>query len=165
MVPRPAFAPVPVYAGAPEGYAGLIAQARPAHSPVGTAQPPSIVSAYAPATPGPALADTPLPPEAGALPMKGEAKQAKGAATPDVLPPHRLARSEIGDTDPPVARKSAKKASHKAAKKAQGKASKRKASFAKESIHKHSKIVPKLAQKAHFPAKVTAHAGKKSKTP
>ena len=62
MVPRPAFDPVPVYAGAPEGYAGLIAQARPAHSPVGTAQPPSIVSAYAPATPGTALEDTPLAP-------------------------------------------------------------------------------------------------------
>ena len=165
MVPRPAFDPVPVYAGAPEGYTGLIAQARPAHSPVGTAQPPSIVSAYAPATPGTALEDTPLPPDAGALPMKGEARQAKGAATPDVLPPHRLARSEIGDTDPPVAGKAAKKASHKAAKKAQGKAPKRKASFAKASVHKHPEIAAKLANKAHFPVKVTAHAGKtKSKT-
>jgi len=166
MVPRPAFDPVPVYAGAPEGYAGLIAQARPAHSPVGTAQPPSIVSAYAPATPGTALEDTPLPPNAGALPMKGEAKQAKGAATPDVLPPHRLARTEIGDTDPPVARKTTKKASHKAAKKAQGEARGRKASFAKASIHKHSKFAPKFAKKVDFPAKATAHAGKtKSKTP
>jgi D-alanyl-D-alanine carboxypeptidase len=178
MVPRPAFDPVPVYAGAPEGYAGLIAQARPAHSPVGTAQPPSIVSAYAPATPGTALKDTPLPPDAGALPMKGGTKQAKGAATPDVLPPHRLARSEIGDTDPPVAGKAAKKASHKAAKKAQGKAPKRKASFAKASVHKYPKIAPKFAKQAHpaanfpakatvhFPAKATAHAGKtKSKTP
>src|SRR3984893_12933537 len=83
MVPRPAFDPVPVYAGAPEGYAGGIAQARPAHSPVGTPQPPSIVSAYAPATPGTALEDTPLRPDAGALPMKGEATQAKVTATPD----------------------------------------------------------------------------------
>jgi D-alanyl-D-alanine carboxypeptidase len=165
MVPRPAFDPVPVYAGAPEGYAGLIAQARPAHSPVGTAQPPSIVSAYAPATPGTALEDTPLPPDAGALPMKGAAKQARDAATPDVLPPHRLARSEIGDTDSPVARKAAKKISHKAAKKAQGKAPKWKASFAKASVHKHPEIAAKLANKAHFPVKVTAHAGKtKSKT-
>ncbi|MGH6801468.1 MAG: D-alanyl-D-alanine carboxypeptidase family protein, partial [Methylocella sp.] len=57
MLPRPAFDPVPVYAGAPEGYAGLIAQARPAHSPVGTAQPPSTVGAYAPATRGTALED------------------------------------------------------------------------------------------------------------
>ncbi len=166
MVPRPAFDPVPVYAGAPEGYAGLIAQARPAHSPVGTAQPPSIVSAYAPATPGTALEDTPLPPDAGALPMKGEARQAKGAATPDVLPPHRLARTEAGDTDPPVARKTTKKASHKASKKAQGKARGGKASFAKASVPKHSKIAAKLAKTAHFPVKVTAHAGKtKSKTP
>jgi D-alanyl-D-alanine carboxypeptidase len=167
MVPRPAFDPVPVYAGAPEGYVGLIAQARPAHSPVGTAQPPSIVNAYAPATPGTALEDTPLPPDAGAPPMKGEAKHAKSAATPDVLPPHRLARSEIGDTDPPVARKTTKKASHKASKKAQRG---RKASFAKASVHKHSKIAAKLANKAHptahFPAKTTAQAGKtKSKTP
>jgi D-alanyl-D-alanine carboxypeptidase len=166
MVPRPAFDPVPVYAGAPEGYVGPVAQARPAHSPVGTAQPPSIVSAYAPAAPGTALEDTPLPPDAGALPMKGEAKQAKGAATPDVLPPHRLARTEIGDTDPPVARKTTKKTSHKASKKAQGKAPGRKASFAKASAHNHSKIAAKFAKKAHFPTKATAHAGKtKSKTP
>jgi D-alanyl-D-alanine carboxypeptidase len=159
MVPRPAFDPVPVYAGAPEGYAGLIAQARPAHSPVGTAQPPSIVSAYAPATPGTALEDTPLSPDTRALPMKGEAKQAKGAAT-NALPPHRLARSEIGDRDRPVARKAAKKASDKAAKKAQGKTAKRKPSFAKARVHKHSKIAAKLAKKADFPAKATAHAGK-----
>jgi D-alanyl-D-alanine carboxypeptidase len=170
MAPRPAFDPVPVYSGAPEGYAGLVAQARPAHSPVGTAQPPSIVSAYAPATPGTALEETPLPPDAGALPMKGEAKQAKGAATPDVLPPHRLARTEIGDTDPPVARKTTKKASHKAAKKAHGKAPKGKASFANASVHRHSKIAAKLTKKAHptahFPAKATPHADKtKSKPP
>jgi D-alanyl-D-alanine carboxypeptidase len=166
MVPRPAFDPVPVYAGAPAGYAGLIAQARPAHSPVGTAQPPSIVSAYAPATPGTALEDTPLPPDAGALPMKGGARQAKGAATPDVLPPHRLARTEACDTDPPVARKTTKKASHKASKKAQGKARGGKASFAKASVPKHSRIAAKLAKTAQFPVKVTAHAGKtKSKTP
>jgi D-alanyl-D-alanine carboxypeptidase len=168
MVPRPAFDPVPVYAGAPEGYAGLIAQARPAHSPVGTAQPPGTVSAYAEATPGTGLEVTPLPPDAGALPMKGEAKQAKSAATP--VPPHRLARTEIGDTDPPVARKTTKKASHKASKSAQGKAHGRKASFAKASVPKHSKIAAKLANKAHptahFPAKATAHVNKtKSKTP
>jgi D-alanyl-D-alanine carboxypeptidase len=167
MVPRPVFAPVPVYAGAPEGYGGLIAQARPAHSPVGTAQPPSTVSAYAPAAPGTALEDTPLPPDARALPMKGAAKQAKTAATPDVLPPHRLARTETGDTDPLVARKTTKIASHKAVKKAHGKAPGRKASFAEASAHKHSKNAPKFAKKAHFPAaKATAHAGKtKSKTP
>ena len=166
--------PVPVYAGAPEGYAGLIAQARPAHSPIGTAQPPSSVSAYAPATPATALDDTPLPPDAGALPMKGEAKQAKSTAAPDVLPPRRLARSETGDPDPPAARKTPKKASkasHMAGKKAQGqahgKAHGSKASFAKASLHKHSKRAAKLAKKAEFPAtKAVAHAVKtKSKTP
>jgi D-alanyl-D-alanine carboxypeptidase len=160
MVPRPAFDPVPVYAGAPEGYAGLIAQARPAHSPVGTGRPPGTVSAYAATTPGTALEETPLPPDAGALPMKGAAKQAKGAATPDVLPPHRLARAEIGDTDPPVARKTTKTASHNAAKKVQRKAHGRKASFANASVDKHSKFTPKFAKKVRFPAKATAHAGK-----
>jgi D-alanyl-D-alanine carboxypeptidase len=170
MVPRPAFDPVPVYAGAPEGYSGVIAQARPAHSPVGTPQPPSIVSAYAPATPGTALEDTPLPPDAGALPMKGEAKHGKVAATPDVLPPHRLARTETGNADLPTARKTTKKGSHKAAKEAHGKVPGRKASFAKASVHKQAKFAPKFAKQAHpaahFPAKATAHAGKtKSKTP
>ena len=165
MVPRPAFAPVPVYIGAPEGYTGLIAQARPAHSPVGTAQPPGTVSAYAPAA-GTALEDTPLAPDAGALPMKGEARHANGAAMPDVLPPHRLARSETGDTDPPVARKTTKKASNKAVRKAQGKARERKASFAKASVAKHSKIAAKQAEKPHPTAKATPPAGKtKSKTP
>jgi D-alanyl-D-alanine carboxypeptidase len=170
MVPRPAFDPVPVFAGPPEGYAGAIAQARPAHSPIGTPQPPSTVSAYAPATRGTALEDTPLRPDAEALPMKGEAKQAKVGATPDVLPPHRLARTETGETDPPNARKTTKKASQKAAKKAQGKAPGRKASFAKASVHKHANFAPKFAKQAHptahFPAKAAAHAAKtKSNTP
>jgi len=167
MVARPVFInPVPVYAGAPEGYAGLVAQARPAHSPVGTAQPPETVSAYAPATPGTALEDTPLPPDAGALPMKGLAKQVKRAATPDVLPPHRLARTETGGADPPVFRKTTKKASHKASKIAHGKVPGRKSSFAKASVHNHSKFAPKFAKRAHVPAKTTVHAGTtKSKTP
>jgi D-alanyl-D-alanine carboxypeptidase len=166
MLRRPAFDPAPVYVGAPEGYAGPIAQARPAHSPVGTAQPPSIVSAYAPATPGTALESTPLAPDAGALPMKGEAEQARRAATPNVLPPHRLARKEVGDTDPSVARKTTKKALHKASIKAQGKATGRKASFAKARVHRHSKFAPRFAKKAHFPAKATTYAAKtKSKTP
>ncbi len=162
-VPRPAFDPVPVYVGAPEGYAGLIAQARPAHSPVGTAQPPETVSAYAATTPGTAFEDAPLLPDAGALPMKGEAKRAKGAATRDVLPPHRLTRTEPGDS--PVVRKTTKKAPHKASKKAQGKAP-GKPSFAKASVHKPSKNAPRFAKKAHFPAKSKAHAGKtKSNAP
>jgi D-alanyl-D-alanine carboxypeptidase len=160
---RPAFAPIPVYVGAPEGYAGVIAQARPAHSPVGTAQPPNTVSAYAPATPGTAPENTPLPPDAGALPMKGEAKQANGEAMPDAPRPHRVARTEVGDTDPPVARKTTKKASHK---KAQGKATRRKASFAKASVHNRPKFAPKFAKQAHFLAKATTHDGKtKSKKP
>jgi D-alanyl-D-alanine carboxypeptidase len=165
MLRRPAFAPIPVYVGAPEGYAGVIAQARPAHSPVGTAQSPGIVSAYAPATPRTALENTPLPPDAGALPMKGEAKQANSAATPDVLPPRRLARTEVGDTDPPVARKATKKALHRTSIKAQGKAIGRNASFAKAGVRKYSKSAAIFAKRTHVPAKATAHAGKiKSKT-
>ena len=155
MMPRPAFDPIPVYAGAPEGYAGVVAEARPAHSPVGTAQPPSIVSAFAAATPGTALEDTPLP-DARALPMKGATKQAKSAATPDVLPPHRLARTEPADSDPTTARKTTKKASDKAPKKAQGKAPGRKASFAKASGPKHPKFAAKLAQKVALPGESPA---------
>jgi D-alanyl-D-alanine carboxypeptidase len=173
MLRRPAFDPVPVYVGAPEGYAGPIAQARPAHSPLGTAQPPSIVSAYAPATPATALQNMPLRTDAAALPMKGEAKQANGAATPDVLPPHRLARKEVGDIDPPGARKATKKALqtkkalHKTSIKAQGKATGREGSVAKARVHKHSKFAPKFAKKPRFPAKAAMRAARttKSKTP
>ncbi|MGQ0446058.1 MAG: serine hydrolase [Beijerinckiaceae bacterium] len=171
-VPRPAFYPVPVYAGVPEGYAGVIAQARPGHSPVGTAQTPSVVSAYAPATEAAALDGTPLPPDAGALPMKGAAK--KATATPVVLPPRRLARSKTGDTDLAVARKTAKKAWHKTLKKTKGRVAGRKASSARAGVQNHAKFAPKIVENArstaHFaadiPAKVTAQTVQtKSKTP
>ncbi|MGH6842322.1 MAG: serine hydrolase [Methylocella sp.] len=152
-VPRPAFYPVPVYAGVPEGYAGVIAQARPGHSPVGTAQPPSVVSAYAPATAG-ALDDTPLPPDAGALPMKGAAK--KATATPGVVPPRRLARSETGDSDLPVARKAAKKAWHMSLKNARGKVAGRKASSARAGVQNHAKLAPKIVENAHSTARLAA---------
>lgn len=101
--------------------------------------------------------------------MKGLAKQAKRAATPDVLPPHRLARTGTGGADPPVFRKTTKNASHKASnasKIAHGKIPGRKASFAKASVPNHSKFAPKFAKRAHVPAKATVHAGTtKSKTP
>ena len=75
MVPAPAFDPVHVYVGPSPGYGGLVAQARPPHSPVGTSQSPASVTAYTPETPEPALAGTLLSPDAAALPMKGKVKQ------------------------------------------------------------------------------------------
>jgi D-alanyl-D-alanine carboxypeptidase len=76
MVPAPAFEPVPIYVGPPVGYGGLIAEARPPHSPIGTPHPPGTVSAYAPAAAS-ALGDTPLSPGPEALPMKGRVGKAK----------------------------------------------------------------------------------------
>lgn len=79
-IPRPAFAPVPVSLGAPEGYSGQIAQARPDHSPIGTPAPPSTVAAYA-ETPIPAEESRlPLAPAPEALPMKGQSAQMKAGA-------------------------------------------------------------------------------------
>ncbi len=81
MVPRPAFNPVPVAIGVSPGYAGLVAQARPPHSPIGTAAPPETVTAYA-ATEAQPSGDisTPLPPVPYALPMKGRAAHAQRPA-------------------------------------------------------------------------------------
>jgi len=64
------FNPVPVFVGAPAGYSGLIAQARPPHSPIGTEPPPELAAAYT-ASKTEAVA-TPLKPDTSALPMKGQ---------------------------------------------------------------------------------------------
>gem|GEM_PF-1028686 len=72
LAPPPNFAPVPVYIGRAPGYIGPVAQARPAHSPVGTEPPPEAASAYA--APLPTLDSakaTPLAPDPSALPIKG----------------------------------------------------------------------------------------------
>jgi D-alanyl-D-alanine carboxypeptidase len=66
------FQPVAVYVGAPQGYNGLIAQARPPHSPVGTEPPPETADAYAAKTQGLENSATPLKPDVAALPMKGK---------------------------------------------------------------------------------------------
>ncbi len=81
LVPAPSYDPVPVSIGAPDGYAGAIAQARPAHSPVGTEPPPGTASAYA-AVKEPTLAEggSPLQPDAGAIPLKLRGKHARQAA-------------------------------------------------------------------------------------
>lgn len=74
MVPAAEFDPVPVYVGPPPAYGGLVAEARPPHSPIGTPLPPESISAYASAEPEAGAGDAPLSPDAAALPLKGRAK-------------------------------------------------------------------------------------------
>jgi D-alanyl-D-alanine carboxypeptidase len=71
-IPNPVVDPVPVHIGAEPGYAGLIAQARPPHSVIGT-EPDSVAAiAYAPPVAATGLAaGSPLHPDANALPLKG----------------------------------------------------------------------------------------------
>jgi D-alanyl-D-alanine carboxypeptidase len=81
MVPRIDYDPVPVYVGAPEGYAGLVARARPAHSPIGTEGPPETVQAYASSAKSAFGKDgAPLLPDHAALPMKGQRRPVRGAS-------------------------------------------------------------------------------------
>ncbi len=65
--------PVPVHVGAEPGYAGLVAQARPPHSPLGTEPDPAAI-AYAPS---PAVAGSPLGVDPTALPLRGRARIAR----------------------------------------------------------------------------------------
>ncbi len=75
LVPQLAYDPVPVYVGAAEGYFGLVARARPAHSPIGTEGPPETVQAYAATGRSPLEAEgSPVAPDHSALPMKGPMK-------------------------------------------------------------------------------------------
>jgi D-alanyl-D-alanine carboxypeptidase len=163
LVPRPSFDPVPVFIGAPSGYAGLIAQARPAHSPLGTPPPPGTVSAYAPT---PVRSETeeagaPLSPDAAALPMKSSAKRTKVVAAERHGAHHRHgARTEIGsnESDAPAPSKKAKKGERNKA--AAKKASAKEAKATKAKTQSHSKATPKLAGKEHPAAKAAAHAEK-----
>ncbi|MGO9133608.1 MAG: serine hydrolase [Methylovirgula sp.] len=68
LMPQPVFDPVSVYLGPAPGYQGPVAQARPAHSPVGTEPPPEAASAYAEPKETPEA--SPLKPDPGALPLK-----------------------------------------------------------------------------------------------
>jgi D-alanyl-D-alanine carboxypeptidase len=75
MVPRVDVDPVPIYVGAPNNYAGLVARARPAHSPIGTEGPPETVHAYATEDrTGFGTGGVPIVPDHSALPMKGQKK-------------------------------------------------------------------------------------------
>jgi D-alanyl-D-alanine carboxypeptidase len=80
----PAFDPVAVYVGPAPGYAGLIAQARPPHSPIGTEPPPEAASAYAVVKAQ--GSETPLKPDVSALPMKGQNRR-------------QIAHAKTGDAD------------------------------------------------------------------
>jgi D-alanyl-D-alanine carboxypeptidase len=155
-VPRPAFDPVPVYLGPPAGHAGLVAQARPPHSPLGTAAPPDTASAYASAeAPPPAETSLPLTPAPDALPMKGQGAYSKSAAK--LLAAKRVEAHHRGDARGKIAASRAERhASRKAVKTAHNKA----AAKPKADTHK------KLMAKQHPPAKPAVRAEKtKSKKP
>lgn len=72
---RPAPAePVVANVGADPGYSGPVAQARPAHSPIGTETPPSTATAYAPTVPDGEMQGVgvaPLAVDPRALPLRG----------------------------------------------------------------------------------------------
>jgi D-alanyl-D-alanine carboxypeptidase len=145
-VPRADFAPVPVCLGPPAGYAGLVAQARPPHSPIGTASPPETVSAYAPAEAPPPGVALPLAPAPDALPMKGQGAHAKIAAKPHAT--KRIDAHNRGHARGKMAATHTERhASHKAVKTAHNKASVKQ----KADTHK------KLAAKQHAPAKAAVH--------
>ena len=74
-----AYDPVPVHIGAEPGYAGLVAQARPPHSAVGTEPDPSAAIAYAPPLAATGLEGMPLGVDATALPLKGRGRIMKAA--------------------------------------------------------------------------------------
>jgi D-alanyl-D-alanine carboxypeptidase len=103
LVPQLAFDPVPVYIGAPEGYGGLIARARPAHSPIGTAGAPETMQAYT-EQPANLLLEaqrSPLVPDHKALPMKGLKKPVRAAAgRKSPAQPRVVANSEMGSGQP-----------------------------------------------------------------
>jgi D-alanyl-D-alanine carboxypeptidase len=153
MVPPAAFDPVPVRIGPPEGYAGLVAEARPPHSPVGTPQPPGTVSAYAPAAPQTEAGDTPLPPDPKALPLRSKAKPVAASPGRHARHGHRLAETQAHGAKPLATRKTAPKAALEKSKAARGKGAGKQPHAAKADLQKHSKAAAKHAPKAHTQAK------------
>jgi D-alanyl-D-alanine carboxypeptidase len=105
MVPTPNFDPKPVYIGPSAGYGGLIAQARPPHSPLGTPQPSGSVAAYAPEMRDQALAAIPLSEDTAALPLKSKVKpkaKQRAAHAGRNLRRHRVAREEASHVREPI---------------------------------------------------------------
>jgi D-alanyl-D-alanine carboxypeptidase len=96
MAPVPTFEPVAVNVGAPAGYSGLIAQARPPHSPVGTEPPPQTADT------------TPPKPEVVATPVKGPDLHGKSVAATRMRRLAAHAKSSEEDEDGAPAKAHAK---------------------------------------------------------
>jgi D-alanyl-D-alanine carboxypeptidase len=97
LMPQPVFSPVPVYIGPAPGYIGPVAQARPAHSPIGTEPTPETASAYAAPPLSLAAAKNPLKPDPSALPIKG--RHPALAAKPKENPVTASAEAESKTSD------------------------------------------------------------------
>lgn len=184
LVPAPSFDPTPVSVGAPNGYAGPIAQARPPHSPVGTEPPPEAAQAYAPVNPTTLTQGAaPLAPDVNARSMKVSAKRAHLAtihhhgrrravarAEPDSISSKDAAASpkkaKTAKSKPVEAKKSAGKIKIAEKNKASGKTkiAEKKTEAAKTAIEKRPRAKPatKLAhaQKPAGETKTAAHANK-----
>ena len=79
FMPRPVYTLTPVRVGADPGYTGPVAEARAAHTPVGSETPPVTAEAYAatpPVPPDGTIGETPLAVDANALPLKGRRRRA-----------------------------------------------------------------------------------------
>ncbi len=107
LAPKPVFDPVPVYVGPAPGYQGPVAQARPPHSPVGTAPPPVAASVTEGPQPQDLAASPPPKPKVHAaaakahhhhLAHKRAAKPAAKVAS-KAKPSHRVAKLEAGKKD------------------------------------------------------------------
>lgn len=70
-MPTPIFDPVPVHIGADPGYTGVVAQAREAHTPIGSGTPPVTAEAYAAPATQPVVGISPLKVDPTALPLRG----------------------------------------------------------------------------------------------
>jgi D-alanyl-D-alanine carboxypeptidase len=106
MLPKPAFDPVSVYVGPAPGYQGPVAQARPPHSPIGTA--PAVEPASAAAEAKPAES-TEEPTEKPVVKIEGKAKTKAAEAKPHHHLAHRQAKptSKLAKTSEPEAKDSA----------------------------------------------------------
>jgi len=159
LVPRPVFDPVPVSVGAPLGYTGLVAQARPAHSPVGTPPPPELAAAYAEAAPPQAQLSLPLAPAFDALPMKN--LEPTAAATPRVGKKRAHNRGRNAKAALHAARAAAKHAAKLSHSRVPGKAPAKEA----KSLPKQATTIKMVSSKPAA-AKPAVHANKtKSKKP
>ncbi|QBR71541.1 D-alanyl-D-alanine carboxypeptidase [Beijerinckiaceae bacterium] len=166
LVPRPSFNPVPVFVGAPASYGGLVAQARPPHSPLGTPPLPGTVSAFAPVTATQTEeAGAPLSPDTRALPMKARAKPAKPVSAPTHGGHrHHVARAErdLEESEAPAKGKKATKAHTKAAadKAALKKPPAKAAAAEKKAPKSQSGSAAKAVGKAQPAAKAAPHSEK-----